>query len=121
MNQIDKSGIVGPVADVSSVPSKAPIQQTREGQSMALLMYSVRRNCVESGLCMRSGDEYPVDGGGQTAIYVASEKGRTAICSSTSLRWKGDLSEVRMFSWWQAKAMGEAGWTWDGGANSISG
>ncbi|KIW46483.1 uncharacterized protein PV06_02153 [Exophiala oligosperma] len=51
IKHIDKSGIVGPVADVSNVPSKVPVRQTSEGQSMALLMYSARRDCVRAGLC----------------------------------------------------------------------
>ncbi|KAK7903044.1 hypothetical protein LTR67_001061 [Exophiala xenobiotica] len=50
---IDNKGIVGPVADVSNVPSKVPVQQTSEGQSMVLLMYSARQDCVRAGLCNR--------------------------------------------------------------------
>ena len=50
---IDHKGTAGPVADVSNVPSKGPVRQTSEGQSMVLLMYSARRDCVRAGLCHR--------------------------------------------------------------------
>jgi rhamnogalacturonyl hydrolase YesR len=40
-------GRVSPVADVGHVPSKSPVGQTSEGQSMVILMYSAWRACNE--------------------------------------------------------------------------
>jgi rhamnogalacturonyl hydrolase YesR len=48
-------GTVTPVADVGHVPSRVAIQQTSEGQSMVILMYSAWRDCVAAGVCDRDG------------------------------------------------------------------
>ncbi|KAI1616661.1 family 88 glycosyl hydrolase [Exophiala viscosa] len=52
---VDGTGIAGPVADVSHVPSKVPVPQTSEGQSMVLLMHSARRDYLTAGLCSNKG------------------------------------------------------------------
>ncbi|EXJ59084.1 hypothetical protein A1O7_06515 [Cladophialophora yegresii CBS 114405] len=44
---VHSGGRVSPVADVGHVPSKSPVSQTSEGQSMVLLMYSAWRACKE--------------------------------------------------------------------------
>ncbi|OCT52123.1 glycosyl hydrolase family 88 [Cladophialophora carrionii] len=44
---VHSGGRVGPVADVGHVPSKSPVSQTSEGQSMVILMYSAWRACKE--------------------------------------------------------------------------
>ena len=44
-------GIVSPVASVDGVPSKVAASQTSEGQSMTILMYAARRDCVQAGIC----------------------------------------------------------------------
>ncbi|KAK5054676.1 hypothetical protein LTR84_001568 [Exophiala bonariae] len=51
LSHVDSLGNVSPVADVSHIPSKEPAEQTSEGQSMVLLMYSAWRDCRESGVC----------------------------------------------------------------------
>ncbi|OQV10556.1 hypothetical protein CLAIMM_14536 [Cladophialophora immunda] len=48
---ISHDGRVDPVADVGHVPSKSPVNQTSEGQSMVILMYSAWRDCVAAGVC----------------------------------------------------------------------
>ncbi len=50
-NHIDLHGVAGPVADVSHVPSRGPVPQTSEGQSMVILMYSALRDCMDAGIC----------------------------------------------------------------------
>jgi rhamnogalacturonyl hydrolase YesR len=50
---IDQHGRVFPVADVGHVPSKWPVNETSEAQSMAVLMYSAWRDCVDAGICSR--------------------------------------------------------------------
>ncbi|KAJ9660443.1 hypothetical protein H2198_002561 [Neophaeococcomyces mojaviensis] len=56
-NQISPEGIVGSVADVSEVPSLRSVPGTSEGQSMVLLMYAARRDCVKLGICEAHQDE----------------------------------------------------------------
>jgi rhamnogalacturonyl hydrolase YesR len=51
VRHIDRDGKVGPVADVGHVPSKSPVGQTSEGQSMVILMYSAWRDCVDARIC----------------------------------------------------------------------
>ena len=50
---VDYEGTVGPVADVGHVPSKGPVNQTSEGQSMVILMYSAWRDCIDAGVCKK--------------------------------------------------------------------
>jgi rhamnogalacturonyl hydrolase YesR len=50
-SHVDGQGKVSPVADVSHVPSREPAEQTSEGQSMVLLMYSAWRDCRRIGIC----------------------------------------------------------------------
>jgi hypothetical protein len=50
---IDTSGKVTPVASVQGIPSKLPAEQTSEGQSMVILMYAARRDCVEARVCSK--------------------------------------------------------------------
>ncbi|KAH0844595.1 glycosyl hydrolase family 88 [Fonsecaea pedrosoi] len=50
---INQDGSVDPVADVDHVPSTSPVNQTSEGQSMAILMYSAWRDCMAAGVCGR--------------------------------------------------------------------
>ncbi|OAP60893.1 hypothetical protein AYL99_05895 [Fonsecaea erecta] len=52
---ISQDGRVGPVADVGHVPSQSPVNQTSEGQSMAILMYSAWRDCLTAGVCGHHG------------------------------------------------------------------
>ena len=51
LSHVDSHGRVSPVADVSHVPSEEPAEQTSEGQSMVLLMYSAWRDCRHSEVC----------------------------------------------------------------------
>ncbi|EXJ71715.1 uncharacterized protein A1O5_05523 [Cladophialophora psammophila CBS 110553] len=51
---VSHDGRVSPVADVGHVPSKNPVNQTSEGQSMAILMYSAWRDCMAAGVCRRN-------------------------------------------------------------------
>lgn len=51
LSHVDSHGKVSPVADVSHVPSREPVEQTSEGQSMVLLMYSAWRDCRNVGIC----------------------------------------------------------------------
>jgi hypothetical protein len=55
-NYIDTSGKVTPVARVQGIPSKFPAEQTNEGQSMVILMYAARRDCVEATICSKRPD-----------------------------------------------------------------
>lgn len=48
---VNSAGKVSPVADVLAVPCKVAAEQTSEGQSMAILMYSAYRDCVQAGVC----------------------------------------------------------------------
>jgi len=52
--RVNQNGTVRPVADVSHVPSKMPVDHTSEGQSMVILMYSAWRDCVIAGVCRES-------------------------------------------------------------------
>lgn len=45
---IDRDGRVGPVARINGVPSTHAVDQTSEGQSMALLLYAARRDFLNS-------------------------------------------------------------------------
>jgi rhamnogalacturonyl hydrolase YesR len=51
VDHVDRDGKVGPVADVSHVPSEKTVGQTSEGQSMAVLMHSAWRDCVNERVC----------------------------------------------------------------------
>lgn len=50
-SHIGSQGRVGPVADVSHVPSRGPKRHTSEGQSMVVLMFSAWRDCRQIGIC----------------------------------------------------------------------
>lgn len=45
---VHKDGRVGPVARINGVPSTHAVEQTSEGQSMALLLYAARRDFLKS-------------------------------------------------------------------------
>ena len=45
---VHEDGRVGPVASINGVPSTHAVDETSEGQSMALLLYSARRDFVKS-------------------------------------------------------------------------
>ncbi len=55
---VDRDGKVSPVADVGNVPSKRPVDETSEGQSMVVLMYSAWRDCLDAGLCGEDGSPW---------------------------------------------------------------
>lgn len=52
---VNIDGRAGPVADVSHIPSRNAVEQTSEGQSMVVLMYSAWRDCVSAGICCKRG------------------------------------------------------------------
>ena len=48
---VSENGTVSPVASVDGVPSKVAAGKTSEGQSMTVLMYAARRECLRVGVC----------------------------------------------------------------------
>lgn len=53
-HHVHEDGRVGPVARINGVPSIHAVNQTSEGQSMAILLYAARRDFLESGRWTRA-------------------------------------------------------------------
>ena len=51
---VKSDGLLSPVARVDEVPARSPAEHTGEGQSMLIMMYAARRDCVESGRCSKT-------------------------------------------------------------------